>query len=161
MVFRGAEWNPESVYFPTLDQIDVCFHWATTMDTSLTFIRVVSSTSLDMHPNGTHLLVGQKGGTAYSIRHGENKGTIEKTYTVENAEDLDGSSSALFATKGQAVVFGMTNGSVLVWDRKKGNVVYGLKHPPGILCISFDFPTPSDRSVTLAGDTVNAITVST
>jgi hypothetical protein len=137
MVFRGAKWNPESVYFPTLDQIDVRFHWATTMDSSLNPFRVIFSTSLDMHPNGTHILVGQKGGTAYSIRHSENKGTIEKTYTVENAEDSDGSSSALFATKGQAVVFGMTNGSVLVWDRKKGNVVYGLKHPPGIFCISF------------------------
>jgi hypothetical protein len=131
------------------------------MDSSLNPFRVIFSTSLDMHPNGTHILVGQKGGTAYSIRHSENKGTIEKTYTVENAEDSDGSSSALFATKGQAVVFGMTNGSVLVWDRKKGNVVYGLKHPPGIFCISFDSPIPSDRSVTLAGDTVNTITVST
>jgi hypothetical protein len=32
---------------------------------------------------------------------------------------------------GQAVVSGVSNGSVLVWDRKKGNMVYGLKHGTG------------------------------
>lgn len=96
-----------------------------------------------MHPNGTYLLAGQKGGTAYLIRHSENKGTVEKTYTVEKHEDTDGSSTALFATKGQAVVFGVIDGSILVWNRKKATVVYGLKHPPGIYIYIFSF-IPTD-----------------
>lgn len=39
--------------------------------------------------------------------------------------------SAIFATKGQAVLYGTVNGCALVWDRKKGTIVYGLKHPDG------------------------------
>jgi len=85
------------------------------------------------------LLVGQEGGTAYLIplRPNENKGTIEKTYTSDKVTAHAAATPGLkgfpatFATKGQAVVFGMTNGCALVWDRKKGSIVYGLKHPDG------------------------------
>jgi hypothetical protein len=38
---------------------------------------------------------------------------------------------AVFATNGQAVLYGTVNGCALVWDRKKGAIVYGLKHPEG------------------------------
>lgn len=93
----------------------------------------LSSTSIQLHPNGTQLLIGQKGGTAYLISHqlNENKGTLEKKYIAKTDGEGEGTFGAIFATGGQAVVSGVSNGSVLVWDRKKGNMVYGLKHGPG------------------------------
>jgi hypothetical protein len=91
------------------------------------------STSIHLHPNGTQLLIGQKGGTAYLISHqsNENKGTLEKKYCPKTDEESEGTLGAIFATGGQAVVSGISNGCVLVWDRKKGNMVYGLKHGIG------------------------------
>lgn len=94
---------------------------------------ILCSTSIQLHPNGTQILIGQKGGTAYLISHqlNENKGTLEKKYIVKTDDESEGSFAAIFATGGQAVVSGVSNGSVLVWDRKKGNMVYGLKHGTG------------------------------
>jgi len=37
----------------------------------------------------------------------------------------------VFATQGQAVLFGSVDGCVLVWDKDKGAIVYGLAHEEG------------------------------
>lgn len=58
----------------------------------------------------------------------EKKGTLEKKYC---GSDNEGTFEAIFATRGQAVVNGTCNGCALVWDRKKGTRVYGLKHGNG------------------------------
>lgn len=58
--------------------------------------------------------------------------SVERTYTNEKLQALTPNRfPAVFATKGQAVLYGTVNGCALVWDRKKGVIVYGLKHPEG------------------------------
>ncbi|KAF9533587.1 WD40-repeat-containing domain protein [Crepidotus variabilis] len=91
-------------------------------------------TAMDMPASSSHLLVTQEGGSAYlvALRLTENKGVIEKTYTSDKVKAEGTGCGAIFATYGQALVFGSTNGCALVWDRKKGSVVYGLKHPEGM-----------------------------
>lgn len=95
---------------------------------------VCESISIDTHPTGTYLLVGQEGGKAHlvTMRPNQNKGNIERTYTSEKIQAMSQKGfPAVFATKGQAVLYGTMNGCALVWDRKKGSIVYGLKHPEG------------------------------
>ncbi|EDR10889.1 uncharacterized protein LACBIDRAFT_293378 [Laccaria bicolor S238N-H82] len=88
-------------------------------------------TSLDVSPTGLHLLAGQTTGDAQlvTIRKEEKKGTLDQNYTCK---ELDGESGnafgPVFATKGQAILFANIEGCVLVWDRKKGAIVYGLEH---------------------------------
>uniref|UniRef100_A0A8H7Y286 WD40 repeat-like protein n=1 Tax=Psilocybe cubensis TaxID=181762 RepID=A0A8H7Y286_PSICU len=93
-------------------------------------------TSIDLPPTGTYLLVAQEGGQCHlvTLKPSESKGVIERTYTSEKLQSLKQKSfPAVFATRGQAVLYGTVNGCALVWDRKKGVIVYGLKHPEGDL----------------------------
>jgi len=63
-------------------------------------------------------------------------GTVEHTYTSEKVQSQaikQKGFPAVFATRGQAVLYGTVNGCALVWDRKKCQIVYGLKHPEGKL----------------------------
>jgi hypothetical protein len=105
---------------------------------------VCDSISIDIHPTGTYLLVAQEGGKAHlvTMRPNENKGNIERTYTSEKIQSMSQKAfPAVFATKGQAVLYGTVNGCALVWDRKKGTIVYGLKHPEGEnLSLVYTFP---------------------
>ncbi len=63
------------------------------------------------------------------------KGKLDKFY-VTPGPPVSGNEvanySSIFATTGQAVVSGLIKGCALVWDRKKGNIVYGLRHPHGM-----------------------------
>ncbi|KAF8229556.1 hypothetical protein L208DRAFT_1459814 [Tricholoma matsutake] len=91
-------------------------------------------TSLDLNPAGTHVLVSQIGGSArlLNIRQADKKGSVELSYSCKETEaHPDGGFGAVFATQGQAVLFGSVEGCVLVWDRKKGAIVYGLAHEEG------------------------------
>lgn len=91
-------------------------------------------TSIDIHPTGSYILVGQEGGKSHlvTMKANENKGVVERTYTTEKLQSMNQTGfAAVFATKGQAVLYGTVNGCALVWDRKKGMIVYGLKHPDG------------------------------
>lgn len=64
------------------------------------------------------------------------KGNIEKTYCAKDDDGPEGAYTAIFATNGQAVVNGSSNGCAFVWDRKKGNMVYGLKHGTGTVLLT-------------------------
>lgn len=100
----------------------------------LQFLIIYSSTSLDLNPAGTHVLVSQIGGSArlLNIRQADKKGSVELSYSCKETEaHPDGGFGAVFATQGQAVLFGSVEGCVLVWDRKKGAIVYGLAHEEG------------------------------
>ena len=80
------------------------------------------------------MLVGQEGGKAslITLRLNECKGSVERTYTSAKLQAMTTPGfPAVFATNGQAVLYGIVNGCALVWDRKKGAIVYGLKHPEG------------------------------
>ena len=74
-----------------------------------------------------------------SHQSNENKGTLEKKYCPKTDDETEETLGAIFATGGQAVVSGISNGCVLVWDRKKGNMVYGLKHGNGNVNFFFFF----------------------
>jgi hypothetical protein len=91
------------------------------------------STALDLNPAGTHVLVSQVGGSArlLSIRQTDNKGSVEHSYSCKEIEARPNGFGAVFATQGQAVLFGSVEGCVLVWDKDKGAIVYGLAHEEG------------------------------
>ncbi|KAK2460668.1 hypothetical protein APHAL10511_007138 [Amanita phalloides] len=92
-------------------------------------------TSLDMSPTGSHVLVGQTGGRArlVSTRQSGNRGAVEVLYSLREQgqqpeDDESGYPGAIFAATGQAVLFGTVGGCVLVWDRNRATVSYGLEH---------------------------------
>ena len=89
---------------------------------------------MDINPGGSHLLVGDEGGKArlVTLRTSENKGGIEQTYSSPKFQGKRQDFPSVFATKGQAVLHGTLNGCALVWDKRKGTIVYGLKHPEGM-----------------------------
>ncbi|KAF5386987.1 hypothetical protein D9615_001964 [Tricholomella constricta] len=102
--------------------------------------------SLDLTPSGSHVLVGVGTSAALvGIRRPDSKGTIEQAFTCKEMESRPGGGfGAVFATEGQAVLFGSVEGCALVWDRKRGAIVYGLEHEEDdtIQAVaSFDGPT--------------------
>lgn len=57
---------------------------------------------------------------------------MEQSYACKETElRPTGGFGALFATRGQAILFGSVEGCVLVWDKKKAAIVYGLEHEEG------------------------------
>lgn len=107
------------------------------------------------------MLVGHTGGCArlVGIRQSDNKGTVEQSYACRETEARPhGGFGAAFATQGQAVLFGCVDGCVLVWDRKKGAIVYGLEHEDGksvFLRVMFLMRTSFTK-----GDLIQAVAVS-
>ncbi|KAH6919101.1 WD40-repeat-containing domain protein [Coprinopsis sp. MPI-PUGE-AT-0042] len=95
--------------------------------------------SLDRTPKGEHILAGQQGGSAVLVhlRKSENTGVSELVYSHKElqAEPSEANFGAAFATEAQAVLSGTVEGCVLVWDRMKANIVYGLEHDHGQLSI--------------------------
>ncbi|KAG6865668.1 hypothetical protein C0991_000438 [Blastosporella zonata] len=86
--------------------------------------------TLDVTPTGTHVLVGV-GSSAFlvGIRRPDNRGAVEQSFICKETRVSQTSGfGAVFATEGQAVLFGSVGGCVLVWDRKKAVIVYGLEH---------------------------------
>lgn len=67
------------------------------------------------------------------IRQPDHKGSVEQLYTCKETEARPSAGfGANFATKGQAVLFGSVEGCVLIWDKKKAAIVYGLEHEEGV-----------------------------
>lgn len=94
------------------------------------------SISLDVDPQEAHVLAGVSSGGAALVALGklESKGNIEMMYSLTKESDGWAGRNeygAALATQGQAVLFGTVDSCALVWDRKKGNVVYGLEHDEG------------------------------
>ena len=92
--------------------------------------------ALDVNPSGSLALVAQTGGRAHlvGIKQNDSKGKIEQVYAIKDediAPKMHHEFGAVFANQGQTVLFGSTNGCVLVWDKSKGNVVCGLDHCEG------------------------------
>ncbi|KAF8638838.1 hypothetical protein AX17_001896 [Amanita inopinata Kibby_2008] len=94
-----------------------------------------SISSLNLSPNGSHVLVGQVGGRArlVSARHSSNRGAVEVSYSLQEQlgqlnKFLLSRPGAVFTAGGEAVLFGSMEGCVLVWDRKRATILYGLEH---------------------------------
>ena len=98
-----------------------------------------------MSSSGSHVLVAQIGGRArlVSTRQTGNRGAVEVSYSLkEKAQQPDdfysGYPGAIFAAAGQVVIYGAEDGCVLVWDRGKATVSYGLEHDKGEHYIGLD-----------------------
>lgn len=78
------------------------------------------------------MLVGDSYGKARLVALRTNEDKVEQTYTSLKFQRKRQDFPSVFATKGQAVLHGTLNGCALVWDKRKGTIVYGLKHPEGM-----------------------------
>jgi hypothetical protein len=90
--------------------------------------------SIDINVSGPRMLVTQEGGRAYliSLNANHNRGTIEQTYTSEKFHNSPTPMfPGVFAMRGQTVLYGYMQDCVPIWNRKKGSIVYGLKHNKG------------------------------
>jgi hypothetical protein len=89
----------------------------------------------------------------------DNKGNIEQVYSGKEADArVDNAFGAVFAGRGQAVLFGSVDGCVLVWDRKKGHVVYGMDHGEGM--VTQDYMVFLSHYCCYPGDLIQAVAVS-
>ncbi|KAI9456091.1 WD40-repeat-containing domain protein [Boletus coccyginus] len=87
---------------------------------------------LDVSGPGTHALVSQAGGRAHlvGIQQTDHRGKIEQVYSTN--ENPSGEQrlnfGAVFASSCKTVLFGSTEGNLLVWDKSKGEVICALDH---------------------------------
>lgn len=90
---------------------------------------------MDVDPRGDHALATQIGGRSHLVKisQDDQKGKVEQVYAVKDSDLQDTSYDfgALFANRGRSLLFGVTRGCVMVWDKKSGEVVHGLIHGDG------------------------------
>ncbi|KAI0309478.1 WD40-repeat-containing domain protein [Amylostereum chailletii] len=91
---------------------------------------------IEVTSSASHALVGQTGGHAHlvGIVQDENRGNIERGYMIKEPELLAKATyefGATFVGKQERVVFGSTDGYVLVWDKDTAEILYGLDHGEG------------------------------
>jgi hypothetical protein len=69
------------------------------------------------------------------IAQDDHKGKIEQVYSCKSAEPQIQYSTyefgAIFTRQDQAVLFGTVDGCLLVWDKRRGDVIYGFDHGKG------------------------------
>ncbi|PBK87540.1 WD40 repeat-like protein [Armillaria gallica] len=85
---------------------------------------------IDLNAGGTCALVTQTGGVARLVDlQADRRGQVTAVYgNAETETRPSGESGAAFVANGQGVLHGSSGGCVLVWDMKKGSLVYGLEH---------------------------------
>lgn len=85
---------------------------------------------IDLNASGTCALVTQTGGVARLVDlQADRRGQVTAVYgNTETETRPSGDSGAAFVANGQGVLHGSSGGCVLVWDTKKGSLVYGLEH---------------------------------
>lgn len=88
---------------------------------------------IDLNAGGTCALVTQTGGVARLVDlQADRRGQVTAVYANTETETRpSGDSGAAFVANGQGVLHGSSGGCVLVWDTKKGSLVYGLEHEEG------------------------------
>lgn len=106
----------------------------------ITIILTFISSHIDVNPSGTHVLLAHTGGWAelVGIRQSDNKGHVEQVYSSkENEAKIGCSFGATFAKWGQFVLFGSSEGCLLIWDKSKADIAYGLDHGDGAVFFFF------------------------
>ncbi|KAK0474935.1 hypothetical protein IW261DRAFT_1497893 [Armillaria novae-zelandiae] len=85
---------------------------------------------IDLNASGTCALVTQTGGMARLVDlQADRRGQVTAVYgNAETETRPSGNPGAAFVANGQGVLHGSSGGCVLVWDTKKGSLVYGLEH---------------------------------
>jgi len=91
------------------------------------------SQHIDTDLSGNNALVsGENFGCLVRLRAadsgGPKAGDIARTFALPAHNKITGNAAALFVAQGQGVVFGCVDGCLLVWDTRKGTLVYGLEH---------------------------------
>lgn len=69
-----------------------------------------------------------------NISQDDAKGKVEQVYVSKDTDLQTGASydfGALFANRGRSLLFGVTRGCIMVWDRKSGEITHGLNHGEG------------------------------
>lgn len=88
-----------------------------------------------------------------NIAQDDKKGKVEQVYSVKDADLQTGVSydfGALFASRGKALLFGVTRGCIMVWDRASGEIVHGLNHGEGTRSVQSLRLSPFNRSFHMA-----------
>ena len=85
---------------------------------------------IDTTATGQYALI-QAGLRSHLFGMRQDRKVVELVYNLE--ADANTAFGAVFASRGHAVLFGSVEGCVLVWDQKKGSVVYGLDHGKGMV----------------------------
>ncbi|KAG7453000.1 WD40 repeat-like protein [Guyanagaster necrorhizus] len=85
---------------------------------------------IDLNAGGTCALVAQTGGVARLVDiQADRRGQVTAVYSNTETETRpSGDFGAVFVANGQGVLHGSSGGCVLIWDTKKGSLVYGLEH---------------------------------
>ncbi|KAK0225196.1 hypothetical protein EDD85DRAFT_777722, partial [Armillaria nabsnona] len=106
---------------------------------------------IDLNAGGTCALVTQTGGVARLVDlQADRRGQVTAVYgNAETETRPSGDSGAVFVANGQGVLHGSSGGCVLVWDMKKGSLVYGLEHEEGeyLLALGFDGSSAKDGCI--------------
>ncbi|KAJ4463345.1 hypothetical protein C8J55DRAFT_532102 [Lentinula edodes] len=87
--------------------------------------------SIDVNPSKTNALITCHGVSRLIGLQAEQRGRLEQSYTNKDTESNPHqlrSFGACFIARGQGVLFGDIKGCALIWDTKKGSLVYGLDH---------------------------------
>ncbi|KAJ3785347.1 hypothetical protein GGU10DRAFT_269425 [Lentinula aff. detonsa] len=90
--------------------------------------------SIDVNSAKTHALIGEHlachGVSRLIGLQAEKRGKLEQSYANKDTESSPHQlhTFACFTARGQGVLFGDIKGCALIWDTKKGTLVYGLDH---------------------------------
>ncbi|KIK54493.1 hypothetical protein GYMLUDRAFT_206476 [Collybiopsis luxurians FD-317 M1] len=85
--------------------------------------------SIDINPARTHVLISCPGVCRLVGLRDDRKGKLEQSFSNKETEaQPQRIFGALFTARGQGVLFGDVKGCALIWDTKKGTLVYGLDH---------------------------------
>ena len=102
---------------------------------SITHLTFEYSYGLDTDAKTSHTLASQVGGRCHLINISpDDKGKVEQVYTVQDPEITNEAVyefEGLFANRAQSLLFGVVKGCIMVWDKKSGDVTYGLNHGEG------------------------------
>lgn len=154
MALSSTERDPTCVFIPEVQSVSV-FNRAV-----FVYLHNFYRCSIDVNPSSGHALVGQTGGCAHLVGI-DQKGKIEQVYTTKDIDtEAKGNYEfgAVFASRGQTILFGSVEGCVLVWDRNNADVIYGLDHGEGE-DYSLRF-LPSSSECYLSEDVVQTVGVS-
>ena len=105
-------------------------------------MRCPFSFQVNIDPSGEFALLVEAGGRTHLLHIDESyEGSdIVQEYAIRNADRGVGRTNfafgAAFTAFNDLVVFGSIGGRVMVWDRKKGRVLYELDHGIG-KCFGF------------------------
>jgi hypothetical protein len=139
MALSDPKWHAQSLCLHEVKNVCTKHYVATS-----THVHTNTRSALDIDPKGTHVLIAQSIGCSIliNISQGDGKGNVEQAYSVKEPE-MPGAVSyefgALFVRHGAALLYGIVQGCILVWDRSSGEIVHGFYQGEGTFQNTFPF----------------------